>query len=182
MWLRKLRSVEIIETHLKRWVDLARRQFLSIETFYGRFLVTFPSLVLTMTAILIVGVCCGEANHKEGFVGQKFNSKSVPVVPNESIVTARVLGCCVISSSILDIKPDQNMYKLELLIHRSQDVKPRRNFTMDKVGKVLSVYSKEKLLPELFNKVINAHVTYRGDERGGRFWIWDIKVLKTELE
>ena len=121
-----------------------------------------------------------EKGEKGKNVSQERPHRAVPVIPNESIVTGEVLGYSILSSSILDIRPVMPIYRLKVLVKTSEEVKGMRNFTSDKVGKLLSVYSKEKLSAELFNKVIKSHVTYRGDERGGKFWIREIEVLKAK--
>jgi uncharacterized protein YkuJ len=121
-----------------------------------------------------------EKGEKGKKVSQERPHRAVPVIPNASIVTGKVLGYSILSSSILDIKPVMPIYRLEVLVETSDEVKEMRNFTRDKVENLLLFYSKEKLSAELFSKVIKAHVTYRGDERGGKFWIREIEVLKAK--
>jgi hypothetical protein len=121
-----------------------------------------------------------EKGEKGKNVSQERPHRSVPVIPNASIVTGKVLGYSILSSSRLDIKPVMPIYKLEVLVETSEELKGMRNFTRDRVQNLLSFYSKEKLSTELFSKVIKAHVTYRGDERGGKFWIREIEVLKAK--
>ncbi|MEE8380308.1 MAG: hypothetical protein V3R78_00330 [Thermodesulfobacteriota bacterium] len=117
-----------------------------------------------------------EKGEKEKNASQERSPRSVPVIPNESIVTGKVLAYSVLSSSILDIQPVMTVYRLQILVGRSEEVKGMRNFTKDKVNKLLSVYSKKELSAELFSKVISVRVTYRGDEKGGKFWIRDMKA------
>lgn len=108
--------------------------------------------------------------------------QAVPVIPNEGIIEGRVLGYCIISSSILDIKPDQTLYRLKILVTGSKNVEGKRNLTRDKVGKTIEFYSKEKLSTNFFNQTIKARVVYQGDERGGLYWIKNINILNTEKE
>ena len=101
--------------------------------------------------------------------------KSVPAIHNESIVTGKVLAYSVLSSSLVDIKPVMVLYRLQILVETSEEVKDMRSFTKDKMNKLLTVYSKQELSAALFNKVISVRVTYQGDEKGGKYWIRDIK-------
>jgi hypothetical protein len=101
--------------------------------------------------------------------------RSVPAIHNESIVTGKVLAYSVLSSSLVDIKPVMFLYRLQILVETSEEVKGMRSFTKDKMNKLLTVYSKKELSAELFNTVISVRVTYQGDEKGGKFWIRDIK-------
>ncbi len=101
--------------------------------------------------------------------------RSVPAIHNESIVTGKVLAYSVLSSSLVDIKPVMVLYRLQILVETSEGVKDMRSFTKDKMNKLLTVYSKKELSAELFNTVISVRVTYQGDEKGGKFWIRDIK-------
>ncbi len=104
--------------------------------------------------------------------------QAVPVIPNEGIIEGRVLGYCIISSSILDIKPDQTLYRLKILVTGSKNMEGKGNLTRDKVGKIIDVHSKEKLAENLFSQRINARVVYQGDEKGGLYWIKNINILK----
>ncbi len=117
-----------------------------------------------------------EKGEKGKNVSRERPHRAVTVIPNASIVTGKVLGYSILSSSILDIKPVMPIYRLEVLVETSEEVKGMRNFTRDKVENLLSFYSKEKLSTELFSKVISVRVTYRGDEKGGKFWIRDMKA------
>ncbi len=113
-----------------------------------------------------------------GMFGQNVPYKeTVPVVPNESIIIGKVLEYSILNSILLDIKPEQILYRLKILILSSQDVDNKPNFTKTKVGEVLSFYSKRKLSPELFNRKVKARVFFYGDETGGKFWIKNIETI-----
>jgi len=108
--------------------------------------------------------------------------QAVPVIPNEGIIEGKIVGYCIISSSVLNIKPDQKLYGLRIKVTASKDVKGKQNLTRNKVGKTIEVYSKKKILiPEdIFKKTINAWIVYRGDERGGLYWIKAISIINKE--
>ena len=98
-----------------------------------------------------------------------------PVVPNESFVTAEVLGFSVMSSSLLDMQPKQTLYSLDLLILESESIDGMANFI--KSGDVIKVYSNTLLSQEIYTKKIQANVIYQGDERKAMYWINKIITL-----
>ena len=106
--------------------------------------------------------------------------QAVPVIPNEGIIEGKVVGYCIISSSVLNIRPAQNLYRLQIKVTASIDIHGRQNLTKDKVGKTIEVYSKEKPPANIFEKTISARVVYRGDERGGLYWLKAITILNKE--
>ena len=103
---------------------------------------------------------------------------SVPVIPNESLVVGEVLELTAVQSSTLNIKPAQILFRVKLRLLSVEDVQNKANFLEAKKGQILEVYSKEKISPELLGKVIRGHISFRGDDRGGLYWIF--KVSKGE--
>jgi len=106
--------------------------------------------------------------------------QSVPVAPNDSIVTAKVLEYSILNSTLEGIKPEQVLYSLRILVISSQSVNEKANFTQLKINQIIKVYSKEMLSPILFDEIIEANVSFFGDEKGGKYWIRNIK-LQTNL-
>jgi len=102
---------------------------------------------------------------------------AVPVVPNDSLVKARVRSYCIVEASSLGIQPEQTIYQLGIEIIESQDVEDKVNLTKDRAGQTIQVFSKEPLSPDLFDRTIRARVTLRADERGGKFWISQVEEL-----
>ena len=74
------------------------------------------------------------------------------------------------------------IYQLRILVKTSEDVEDKRSFTKDQVGKLIHLHSKKELSPDLFGKVIRARVSYRGDQKGSRFWIREIDVPDSEQQ
>lgn len=101
--------------------------------------------------------------------------QNVPVAPNDSVVTAKVLEYSILNSILERIEPEQVLYSLRILVISSQSVNGKINFTQSKVDEVIKVYSKEMLSPILFDNIIKANVSLLGDERNGRYWIRDVK-------
>lgn len=94
----------------------------------------------------------------------------VPAAPNEAVVGGLVIGYCVISSSALNMQPVIPIFRLDVQVETVRDVKGA-NFAKGMVGSLITLHSKERLSPELFDKKITVGVAYLGDEKGGRFWI-----------
>ncbi len=57
----------------------------------------------------------------------------------------------------------------------------RLNSSLPKVNQVIKVYSKEILSPVLFGKIVEANVSFSGDEEGGKYWITDIKMIEKSI-
>ncbi|MBA7477867.1 hypothetical protein ES707_13282 [subsurface metagenome] len=103
--------------------------------------------------------------------------QNVPVAPNDSIITAKVLEYSILNSTLEGIEPEQILYSLRILVISSQSVNGKINFTQSKVDQVIKVYSKEMLSAILFGKVIEANVFFLEDKRGGKYWIRNVRVI-----
>lgn len=101
--------------------------------------------------------------------------------PNDSIITARVLEYTILNSTLEGIKPEQILYSLRVLVISCQSVKGKANFTQPKVNQVIKVYSKEMLSPVLFGKTIELNLSFSGDERGGKYWIRNIRMIQKSI-
>ena len=95
----------------------------------------------------------------------------VPAAPNASIVTAWVLEYRSVDPSTLGIAPGQVVYAWALCVLDSEDVPDRANFTRNYVGRVLHAYSRQPVASAARQAAVRARVAFRGDERGGHFWI-----------
>jgi hypothetical protein len=89
---------------------------------------------------------------------------AAPAISNESLIEGEVSGYAVILSDLIGIKPRQKLYMLTIKIDSS-----RSN---------VRFLSKKELSPGLFGKRIKANARYKGDERGGTYWIHNIEVIK----
>jgi hypothetical protein len=103
---------------------------------------------------------------------------SVPFIPNESVVNGTVSEYSIVSSQLVGIKPEQIIYRLTIIIDFTKSVNGKPNLLDNKIGQGVYFYSKEKLSPELFGEKVNVRVIYRGDEKGGLFWIQNIETIK----
>ncbi len=101
---------------------------------------------------------------------------SVSVIPNETIVEGTVSEYAIVSSRLAGIQPEQVLYRITIYIETTKAVGNGPDFLRDKVGKDIPFYTKKKLPPQLFGRKVRARVQYRGDERGGLFWVRDIEV------
>lgn len=116
--------------------------------------------------ILITIVVCGSF---------ALTAESAPATPNESLVEGRVLEYSVVSSKLLNMEPEQTLYALTVLVEQSTAVKGP-DMLKKEAGRTVRFYSKQKLEPELFGRKIKAKASYRGDERGGLHWIYEIRM------
>ena len=94
-----------------------------------------------------------------------------PVVENESPVVARVLRVEVIDSSTMGIAPPQLIDRIRLELLQIQDTPGKANRLAGRDGTIVDVHSKERVDPLLVGRVITGRVIFRGDERGGMYWI-----------
>lgn len=104
-------------------------------------------------------------------------SVSVPVIQNECIVEGTVAEYAIVSSRLINIEPDQVLYRLVITVQSVKKIDNQPNFLSGKEGQEISFLTKEKLSPELFGKKIQAKARYSGDERGGRYWIRNVQTL-----
>jgi hypothetical protein len=89
-------------------------------------------------------------------------SAAVPVVPNESLVRGKVMS----------IKQDAGAGGAEwqVTIKETRPVGNSPDFVQAYIGKTISVFVARGAAGAVAeNDMIEAHLAYRGDERGGRF-------------
>lgn len=97
---------------------------------------------------------------------------AVPAVPNESLVTAEVVEQETIDSATLKIEPKQALYRWKLRLIKVEAVQKKANFLAGYEGKSIEALSKEApAVSGLVGKTIKARVSFRGDEKNGRFWV-----------
>jgi len=111
-------------------------------------------------------------------LGFSVSAHAVPVMTNKAMIEGTVSGYCLESSATEGIKPEQVLYKLIISVEDVMDVEDYPNFLRGKKGESVIFYSKFKQPPEIFGKRIKAVVEYKGDERGGLFWIKALEVIK----
>lgn len=103
---------------------------------------------------------------------------AVPAAPNEAVVTGTVAEYCIASPDTRERKQQgPGFYKLVISVETVKDVETMPNFLKGKEGQTVTCWSKRELSPELFGKKVKAHLVYRGDERGGMFWIKSVEPL-----
>jgi len=103
---------------------------------------------------------------------------SVPVIPNESIVEGIVSEYAVLSARLAGGPAEQVFYRLTITVESSEKKGRGPDFLRNRTGRDVQFYSKDRLSPDLFGRKVRARVRYRGDERGGRFWILEIETLE----
>ena len=103
---------------------------------------------------------------------------AVSAVPNQSVVIGKVVKCSITSSSVLNIEPDQKIYSITLNVESSEGVYQGTDFLDDNIGEYVRFFSKSDLSRNLFGRKVKAIVSFKGDERGGKFWIVSIEVIE----
>lgn len=93
----------------------------------------------------------------------------VLVKPNNSLVKARI-------KKIIESRTGSN--SLELLILSSEDVGQMANFTKDKIGESIKVFSNEDFSSLRTDETVEAEIRFKGDEFGGKFFASDIREKK----
>jgi len=100
------------------------------------------------------------------------------VIPNGALITGVTLEYGIVSSRLLGIQPDQTIYKVTIHLESSEDIDGMPNLLRGKEREDITFYTKERLSPDIFGKKVRAEVSYRGDERGGRWWVRSIKIIE----
>lgn len=117
-----------------------------------------------------------------------------PVIPNKSLVTGKVLSYAMVSSELLELDRDspyeheqdpaqyKDLYELRILVQDSESIEEARNFTADKIGEILTVYTREKISPDVLKQDVQAVVSLKGDEWGSNYWIrGDVEIVKNNI-
>ncbi len=102
------------------------------------------------------------------------SAPGAPAVPNEAVVTGEALAVAAVDSSTVSISPPQQLVRLTLRLLAVREVPRKANLLTAGPGDTLEVYSREAVSARLVGKVVTGRVTFRGDERGGRYWISDV--------
>lgn len=122
-----------------------------------------------LLAILAIGLGC--ASPPKTVTDATAVAAQGPASPNEFIVLARVIKLGEIDSSALRVEPPQTFCELTLdplSVEPPTDVIGRSGAK----NKPLTVYAREmKCLANLRGTTLRLAVTFRGDERGGRWWV-----------
>ncbi len=112
------------------------------------------------------------------FCGPYSVVNAVPAAPNAATLEGIVKEYCTSSSDLWDIRPVQVIYRLTIFVEDTGGRGDSPNFLRGKEKQMLLFFTKEEISSELLNKRIKAEVEYRGDEKGGRFWIRNIQIIR----
>ena len=102
---------------------------------------------------------------------------SAPSIENESRVTAEVLHVESVHSSQLNIAPPQFFTRVRLRLLTVGDTSGTPSFLTGRDGTILDAYTREQVNADLIGKKIECTLRYRGDERGGLYWLYEIRAL-----
>lgn len=104
-------------------------------------------------------------------------SFSVPVSENKTEIIGIVKGYSIISSGLINVEPEQKIYKLTVKITETKNLNNSNNYLSRFDNDVVELYSKNRLSSELYGTKIRILIKYSGDEKGGLFWIQKIYYL-----
>lgn len=93
-----------------------------------------------------------------------------PASPNKTVVKVRVLDAVIVDSLELNISPQQPLSVLTLKFLQVKQVGDRQ-FLYGQSGETIRAYSKDLSLVGLKGNIIDVTLSFRGDERGGSFWV-----------
>jgi hypothetical protein len=110
-------------------------------------------------------------------VGRAEAAVGAPTLENESRLTAEVLHVEPVHSSQLNIAPPQIFTRIRLRLLAVADTPGTPSFLMGREGAVVEAYTREQVNPGLIGKKIECRLSYRGDERGGLYWLYEIRAL-----
>ncbi len=95
---------------------------------------------------------------------------AAPANPNKTVVKVRVLDAAIVDSLELNISPQQPLSVLTLKFLQVKQV-GNRQFLYGKSGETIRAYSKDLSLVGQKGNIIAVTLSFRGDERGGSFWV-----------
>jgi hypothetical protein len=100
------------------------------------------------------------------------HAEAVPAAPNESLIHGEIIEVEAIDSLTLDIRPSRKLLRLKLRLIKVDAVEGKSNFLRAAEGKTVEVYATDGTKqPAAVGKTVKGRVSFRGDERNGRYWI-----------
>ena len=103
---------------------------------------------------------------------------AVPAAPNEAMATGTVVEYSISSLPGPGPVPGPGLYKIVVKVDAVEDRGDAPNFLKGREGDEITFWSRNRLDPGLFGKKVKALVEYRGDERGGLFWLKRVKIMQ----
>ena len=105
------------------------------------------------------------------------SSHAVSAAPNKAEIIGMVKEFSYTFSSLYGMQPDQELVRLVISIETVNSIGGYPNFLKSKAETNVTVFSKKQLPADYFKQKIRAIISYRGDERGGKWWIEKIDLI-----
>jgi PBP1b-binding outer membrane lipoprotein LpoB len=122
-------------------------------------------LIAVLSLVVMLGGCASGSTPSQS--GKPTPTVPVvPVVPNDSIVTAQILSFEPLGGTF--------PWQIELRLIDSQDVSGYVNMTKVRIGQALLAKTKENMAVYGRGDTITGHLKFQGDERGAFFFLSDI--------
>jgi hypothetical protein len=118
-----------------------------------------PAIILT---ILVTAAC----SDKTAVTVISSAQPEMPAVPNDSIVTAKIINIQTGDGAI--------PWVLTVNLLTSQDVPGMSNVTAAQIGQQLIVRTMDDISGLKIGQIINAHLRFEGDEKSSFYYIWDM--------
>jgi hypothetical protein len=105
-------------------------------------------------------------------------ARAVSALRNRAIAKGTVVEYCISSEKGSHGEKSVPLYKIVVKIEAVEAIKGYADFLEGREGEEIEFWSRSKLDPDLFGRKVKAHVEYRGDERGGRFFVQTLETVK----
>lgn len=125
----------------------------------------------------LVVICSALLALSVGFAEPTTGSQSsqAPLIPNASRIRARVVKYSIWDAALVSSQSQQALYSLVFDVCASEKVGDEPSLV--KVGDRIEAFSHDPLSADLFGKTIQSVVRARGDERGQRYWLRDVRLV-----
>ncbi len=94
-----------------------------------------------------------------------------PAAPNQGSLIGNVRCVWQVQASSLNIQPEMPIFIAEVEIVETKDVQGFLNPLAGQEGQTITIFSTATIPPDAPGRVVEALVTFRGDERGAKYWI-----------
>lgn len=129
------------------------------------------AVFLAVLYLTLLAVSVGLAEHNAGA-----QSSQAPLISNASRIRARVVKYSIWDAALVGSRGQQAFYSLVLDVCASE--KAGQAASLVRVGDRIEAFSQTPLSADLFGQTIQSTVRARGDEKGQRFWLREIRLAQ----
>ena len=131
-------------------------------------------------AIRVVLVCLALVAVSVGLAQLRTAAQSTqaPLIPNASRIRGRVVKYSIWEARLAGVQGQQVLYSVVLDVCASENVGEETSLV--KIGDRIEAFSRQPLSADLLGKTIQCVVRARGDERGQRYWLREVRQVPPE--